>query len=133
MPPPTLLVSDDEPQIGTALRRLLGLRGVDVVVDTTSDVVELATELRPKVILLDLLQRRDGLSLLQELKARPDTWGIPTILMSAVVEPGVEDSVTIGARALGALAVVSKPLTDAVLEQVVALLHPAKVEPEADL
>lgn len=123
MPTPTLLVSDDEPFIGTALRRALGLRGVDVVIDTTSDVVELATELHPRVILLDLLQRRDGLALLQDLKASPATCGIPTILMSAVLEPGVEDSVTLGARNLGALEVVSKPLTDEVLERVVQLLQ----------
>src|SRR5687768_17588907 len=84
MTQPTVLVCDDEPTVGAALRRALEPHAVDVLIDTSSDALHLAQHFQPQAILLDLLQWRDGLAMLKELKADPSTREIPVIIMSGL-------------------------------------------------
>lgn len=118
---PTVLVCDDEPSVGAALRRTLAAHGVRVLVDTSSDALSLAQCHRPQVILLDLLQHRDGLVILKELKADPQTAHIPVVVMSGLFLDGEPPDVACpGAVGLGAIAAIPKPLPDAFVELLAA-------------
>lgn len=124
---PTILVSDDEEEIGTALRRAFRSRGVDVLIDTRADAPQLAAALQPSAILLDLLQGEDGLALLQKLKADEATRHIPVVVMSGLFDPAVPaETLLPGAMALGAFAVVSKPFPDDFVDRFAALARSAR-------
>ncbi|NTU84855.1 MAG: response regulator, partial [Chloroflexales bacterium] len=84
--------------------------------------VERAIALQPDVIILDiLLPDDDGWAVLRQLKAEPRTRDIPVLVVSVVDEPEQ-------ARALGAAAMLVKPIDRPTLEQV---LRQALVRPEA--
>lgn len=118
---PTILVCDDEPSVGTALRRMLAPFGVRVLVDTSSDALPLAQCFQPRAILVDLLQHRDGLVILKELKADPQTAHIPVVVMSGLFcEEEPADRACPGALGLGAVAVIPKPLPDRFVASLVA-------------
>jgi CheY-like chemotaxis protein len=90
MPPPVILISDDEPLVVSSLTREARRTGLVCVVDTTSQrVLELAREHRPAVIILDLLQHQDGRDLLSQLKQDPLTRASKVVILS-----GVEDQFT---------------------------------------
>jgi CheY-like chemotaxis protein len=75
---PAVLVIDDDPAMPRIIQRFLALQPIRVVsCDSTSDVVNVAREAQPVLILLDVLMpKRDGWEILQELKAHPDTYHI---------------------------------------------------------
>jgi CheY-like chemotaxis protein len=81
---PAVLVVDDDPAMSRILQRYLALKPVKVVsCNSTDDVVKLARETQPVLILLDVLMpRRDGWEVLQELKAHPDTYHIQLAMCS---------------------------------------------------
>ncbi len=81
---PLLLISDDDPSVARAFARQARRAGMLVVCDLSSQVLHLAKQYKPSVILLDINQTVDGLDLLDALKADPDTAGIRVILTSAV-------------------------------------------------
>lgn len=119
---PLLIVSDDEPSIGVALRRHLSSRGVEVYIDVSSDVVALAAHFRPDAILLDLEQHRDGLALLEELQASEATREIPVFAMTDGMVPDADGQAP-GEIAPGVVAVVSKPLPEAFVERLAGFLQ----------
>lgn len=80
---PTILVSDDEPLLGFALKREARRYGIDVLIDTASRVVELAEEIQPDLIVLDIHQGRDGRDLLAALKRNARTRDLKVIMLSA--------------------------------------------------
>ncbi len=80
---PTILVSDDEPLLVNALKREARRFGIDVIIDTKSNVVELAQAQRPDLIVLDIHQSLDGRDLLAALKKNPQTRDVPVIMLSA--------------------------------------------------
>jgi DNA-binding response OmpR family regulator len=80
---PTILVSDDEPMLVNALKREARRFGIDVLIDTTSDVVAMAAAHHPDLIVLDVHQGTDGRDLLADLKRHPDTKDVPVIMLSA--------------------------------------------------
>lgn len=133
---PTLLVCDDEPTVGLALRRALEPLGIDVLIDTSSDALHLAQYFQPRAIVLDLLQWRDGLAMLKELKADPQTAHIPVAVVSGLfLEMESPDTACPGAKALGAFAVLPKPLplsfVDALAEHLLGKAPlPGASEPE---
>jgi CheY-like chemotaxis protein len=87
MPSPTILISDDEPLLVAALLREARRSGLHCIADTTSEnVLGLAREHRPAVIILDIHQRLDGRDLLLQLKQDPVTRHCKVIILS-----GVED------------------------------------------
>ncbi len=102
-----ILVVDDDPDILDAIEWLLVDAGYEV---RTSDKGDSAENLRdtngglPDLIILDvLLSGKDGRTICRHLKSRPDTRGIPIVMISA--HPGAAGSV----RAVGADDFVAKP------------------------
>jgi DNA-binding response OmpR family regulator len=81
---PTVLISDDEPMLVTALSREARRVGLEPVGDTDSDVVTLAKRVHPDIILLDVHQRIDGRDLLSRLKRDPETRNMKVVILSAV-------------------------------------------------
>ncbi|HSM37877.1 MAG TPA: ATP-binding protein [Candidatus Limnocylindrales bacterium] len=81
-----LLSVDDDPSVAPLLQKMLADQGYQVV--PSAGPGQAATEaraLRPAAILLDVLMpERDGHEVLRELKADPDTRGIPIIVISVV-------------------------------------------------
>ncbi len=81
---PTVLISDDEPMLVSALSREARRVGLEPIADTTSDVVAVAKRTRPDIILLDVHQRIDGRDLLARLKKDPETCHVKVVVLSAV-------------------------------------------------
>ena len=87
---PLILISDDEPLMVSALTREARRSGLASVADTTShQVLELARQHQPAVIILDLHQHEDGRDLLAQLKQDPLTRNCKVVILS-----GVEDQFT---------------------------------------
>lgn len=80
---PTILVSDDEPLLVNALKREARRFGIEVLVDTKSNVVEIAEQFHPDLIVLDVHQLLDGRDLLAALKRNDKTRDVPVIMLSA--------------------------------------------------
>jgi len=83
-----LLSVDDDPSVAPLLQKMLASHGYRVVAATSpSMAVSEARSLRPAAVLLDVLMPvRDGHDILRELKADPETRGIPVIVIS-IVDP----------------------------------------------
>jgi DNA-binding response OmpR family regulator len=81
---PTILISDDEPELASALRREVNRAGMSAVIDANSDVVAMAKEHQPDLIVLDIHQRIDGRDLLAALKNDPQTKHLKVLMLSAV-------------------------------------------------
>ena len=81
----TILLADDDPDIRMFLEVTLGIAGFTV--HTAADgveVVELAREVRPDIVLLDVMMpRMDGLEATRRLRADPVTGDVPIILVTA--------------------------------------------------
>ena len=78
-----VLISDDEPLLVSALCREARRAGLEPVVDTTSDVLSLARQHRPDLIVLDVHQRIDGRDLLARLRRDPATAHTKVVMLSA--------------------------------------------------
>ncbi len=103
---PWILVVDDNAEVAHLFEHQLKREGYRVAVETQgSRVVEVARQLKPELITLDLLMDVDGLTLLRQLKADPITAEIPVVIVSVVPEP------TAG-LSLGAAAYLTKPLNE---------------------
>jgi len=88
-----VLLVDDRPIVGEAVRRLLV--GEDDIslhfCSTATRAVALAVELRPTVILQDLvLPDIDGLDLVRQYRAQPATATTPIIVLSTTEDPMVK-------------------------------------------
>ena len=83
--PPRILAVDDTPENLEILRVRLEANGYEIV--TAADGEEglaRARELAPDLILLDIMMpKRDGISVVRELKADPELRAIPVILVTA--------------------------------------------------
>ncbi len=103
---PWVLVVDDEVDVASLFRIQLERAGYRVtVVNKGSRVVQVARQLRPELITLDLLMEVDGLSVLQALKTDPATADIPVVVISVIPEPAKGLS-------LGAVGYLVKPLDE---------------------
>ncbi|MGH7686904.1 MAG: response regulator transcription factor [Candidatus Dormibacteria bacterium] len=108
-----VLLIDDEPRVGDALRFALERHGVAVTQELTgADGQESARREPPDAILLDVgLSGEDGIDRLRALKADPETQSIPVIMLSGRVDAA---SIAIGLEA-GAEDYITKPFTPAEL------------------
>ncbi len=81
-------VVDDDPDILRLLKMYLEDEGFRAVTaETASRGMELAQELRPDAIILDvLLPDQDGFMLLESLKSSPETASIPVVILSIIKE-----------------------------------------------
>jgi len=105
---PTVLISDDDHLLVSSLDRYFRSQGVEVIVDLTSNVVELARAHHPVLIILDLAQCVDGRALLARLKQDTQTRHIDVFVVTGNSDPFVR------ARCfqLGALDYFIKPTDD---------------------
>ena len=112
-----ILVIDDEPDVLLLCRVNLEFAGHEVV-DATDAYrgMELAAKQQPDIIVLDvMLPKRDGLSMLRELRENPKTEDIPVVLLTAKTQ-GADQ--LMGFQA-GADEYVTKPFSPAVLTNTV--------------
>lgn len=87
MSAPTILISDDDPFFVRVLGDPLRAAGFRILEDTRSDVVNLAREHQPEVIVLDVIQPVLGLELLAQLKRDDRTREIPVMVISGEPDP----------------------------------------------
>ena len=96
----TIAVIDDDVYIGDLLQELLCREGYRVLrAYSGTEALLLLKQEKADLILLDLmLPGENGLSILRDLKTRPDTMGIPVILITAKDgEDDVVDGLELGA------------------------------------
>ena len=84
-PVATVLVVDDDPVIQKLLRVNFEMEGYEVIIAGDGvEGLERARADHPDIIVLDIMMpRMSGLDVTRELKADPDTAGIPVMLLSA--------------------------------------------------
>lgn len=116
---PALLVIDDNVNFVHLFRRYLAGHSWNVVGATSSaEARQILTELRPAVILLDVMMpKEDGWELLRWLKSEVETEQIPVIICSVLNEPAL-------AASLGAAGYLPKPVSQQSLLQVLTLWSP---------
>ncbi len=123
--PTTILIIDDDADARQLLGRMLGVHGYVVRESQSAEgVQDILAATTPDLILLDVLMpQQDGWKLLQRLKTQEDTASIPVVICSVL---GQSDLAT----ALGAAAVVQKPISEEVLiETVGQVLAPTRQVP----
>ena len=115
--PDRILVVADEVSVAGFLRDALTECGYAVAVAVGgADALNKATEDAPDVVLLDLnLPDIPGFEVLERLRARAST--VPVIIVSGNTDPMMAEA----ARALGALAYITKPVEFDVLSRAVAM------------
>lgn len=84
-----LLIVEDDPSIRDVLVRRLAREGFQSIVATNGmQAIALASADRPNLILLDLsLPILDGWQTAKRLRASPETWTIPIIVLSGHILP----------------------------------------------
>jgi two-component system chemotaxis family response regulator WspR len=85
-----ILLIDDDPLVAESLRRMLEVYDdLEVVYCADAgEAIEMAEEVEPKVILLDIIMPDiDGLTVLKYLRANESTRDIPVVALSAREEP----------------------------------------------
>jgi two-component system chemotaxis response regulator CheY len=109
-----ILVVDDEPAFADFAKILLaGLGHTAILCLDSARAVELAASQRPDVIITDLnMPQLDGLELIGQLKARPETRDIPVLLASS----STDKQDRIEAQRLGAVYSIVKPLQTEMLK-----------------
>ena len=107
MLPSTILIIDDEPVIRHTTSVLLSKKGIDARgAETGQKGLDMAKREQPELILLDLvLPDMDGWTVLERLRAAPETASIPVVLFSA----GDYDETVSKARNEGVHRVLRKP------------------------
>jgi len=96
----TVLVIDDDPVILELLRVNFEIEGFDVICATDGEEgLKRAQADHPDIVISDIMMpRRDGLQLLTDLKADPDTQDLPVILLSAKAQKNeVQQGLDLGA------------------------------------
>jgi two-component system, OmpR family, phosphate regulon response regulator PhoB len=85
---PTVLLVEDEPAQRTVLAYNLEAEGFEVTqADNGEDAMILVDEEAPDIIILDwMMPKVSGIEVCRRLKMRPDTRGIPIIMLSARAE-----------------------------------------------
>lgn len=105
-----VLVVDDNPELASLFRRYLRHEPYRVIQAVTgARALDLARELRPDLILLDvMIPSQDGWEILQSLRADPETSRAPIVICSVLPEQTL-------ALSLGVDAFLPKPVTRAAL------------------
>ena len=125
----TILYIDDEPDLRLIVQAALGLtEGLTAYTAESSQALELAHELQPDLVLLDVMMPHlDGPGTLKLLRADAALSHIPAIFLTARATP---DEV-VRLRALGAFAVIAKPFDPMRLSgQLLALWQAMGAPPE---
>jgi DNA-binding response OmpR family regulator len=116
-----VLVVEDDPDLGEAIVTFLKEEGLDALLARDGDqAMRLVDERSPAVMVLDLMMpRRDGFSVLRELRADGRITTLPVIVVTAIF--GLSERLY--ATELGAVDFVTKPFElDELLARVKSLL-----------
>ena len=117
MPPPLaslcILIVEDTPDEHRLLPRYLGDAGARVLMAVQgSEALRLAQLMRPDVVLLDVqLPPPNGFAICRELQKHPETFNIPVLFISGVVE----EQAMLDCFASGGRDFIAKPFTEAAL------------------
>lgn len=105
----TILVAEDQPHIRALIEYKLKNNGYQVIaVDNGSDALAKAIELKPNLVLLDVMMPlMTGFEVLSALKQNPETKNIPVLLVTAQSK---EEEVLKGLE-LGADDYITKPFS----------------------
>jgi ribonuclease P protein subunit RPR2 len=129
-----LLVVDDDPGLVALIRATFEGVSAEVVEAPTAAAARGAVaELPPDVIVLDVMLGPDsGLEICRELKANPDTAGIPVVLLSGSIDLASRQAAEAGADAY-----MAKPFSPLYLVELVeelgdGLVHAPELEPPVD-
>jgi CheY-like chemotaxis protein len=115
-----VLVVDDNPDIVSVFRRYLRGAGYRLIhASTAAGAVRLAADLRPDVVILDLMMpAQDGWEILTQLRALPATEHTPVVVCSVLPEQSLASS-------LGVAAFLAKPVNRRALLSALEQLAPA--------
>jgi CheY-like chemotaxis protein len=104
-----ILVVDDEPDLLALLVDQVSSLGYDVVAARDgAEGLRLTLDRHPDVILTDVIMPyMDGLEMLERLRSRPETRGIPVIALTALTDRRTRSRLT----ALGVRSFLAKPYT----------------------
>ena len=125
---PLVLVVEDDPDLGETIVTFLKEEGLDAKLARDGDqAMRLVDQLSPSVMILDLMMpRRDGFSVLRELRADGRINRLPVIVVTAIF--GLSERLY--ATELGAADYVTKPFElDELLERVRNVLASRTEEP----
>lgn len=113
-----ILVVDDEPHIRKLVAFALEKRGHEVLqAQDGPDGIASARQESPDLILMDVMMpMMTGLEAVEQLKSRPETAGIPVVMLSAKSQEYEQSE----GLERGAVKYVCKPFTPSVLGDVVA-------------
>jgi DNA-binding response OmpR family regulator len=127
---PLVLVVEDDPDLGDTIVSFLKEEGLDAKLARDGDqAMRLVDQLSPSAMILDLMMpRRDGFSVLRELRADGRIANLPVIVVTAIF--GLSERLY--ATELGAADYVTKPFElDELLERVRNVLASRQEEPAA--
>ena len=87
-PRATILIVEDDPDLGKVMKRLLESRNYRALLATDGVAgVAAAVDERPDLILMDIkLPKLDGELAVVQLRGRPETSGIPVIMVTAMAD-----------------------------------------------
>ena len=125
---PLVLVVEDDPDLGDTIVTFLKEEGLDSKLARDGDqAMRLVDQLSPSAMILDLMMpRRDGFSVLRELRADGRIANLPVIVVTAIF--GLSERLY--ATELGAADYVTKPFElDELLERVRNVLASRPEEP----
>jgi CheY-like chemotaxis protein len=81
---PTILVGDDDPSLRELIRAVLGPRYQFVEAADGQEVLAVARDVRPDLIVLDvMLPRLSGIEVLDALRADPELRATPVVVITA--------------------------------------------------
>jgi CheY-like chemotaxis protein len=112
-----ILFVDDDPYTLETLTKAAEVLGHQAVVaDSFQSALSVLGKTKPDLIFTDMnLTGKNGISLVQEIKGRSSTAGIPVIILSASPEVATAEE----AQAAGALAYINKPVRLNKLQEVI--------------
>lgn len=116
----TILIVDDHGDTRDVFRYFLERNGYRVLqAEDGPPVLDLARKHQPNLIFLDIaMPRLDGISVARQLRADPDTFLTPIVVLSAHTDAGTRES----ALAAGADVFLAKPCTPQAILSAAALV-----------
>lgn len=97
-----ILIIDDDPALADMIAEFCAGAGFEAKTCTQSaEAVKVAAEWKPELITLDLeMPGMDGIEVLKQLQAKPETAGIPVVVVSVVARGALEKGLLNETRAV---------------------------------
>lgn len=116
--PKTILIADDEEAVRSLVKRLLSKTYKVIEADNGEDAVKVAVNLKPDLILLDILMpKMDGLTACYAIKRNQATKEIPVVMLTAV---DYDLNRKLSQDVMGAQGYITKPFNSEALMNIIA-------------